>query len=292
MVDTRRLEKLIGPSRTPAAEPGAEAPAPAHPARRALALSGARELRQTGQRPRRSPQRDAAVAAQWDALETFHPAEIADAARARLNLMARDTTITTRFDVLRTQLLQAFRSRGLVSLGVSAPKSGVGTSLVASGLFASLARRSDVRVIALDLNLAAPALHQYFEIAPIQSNADLLSGLLGPADCLQRLGDTAAVAPALPADAISGADCTTEDMERLLARLHREYAPDIILCDLPPLLQGDTAMNLGMAIDAMLLGADTGTTSAADISACERVLAGQTEFLGVVMNQYRGWVTP
>ncbi|MCC5962962.1 MAG: hypothetical protein JJU09_07530 [Rhodobacteraceae bacterium] len=286
MVDTRRLEKLIGPPRSPEAEADPRLPAPAAP--RALALSGHRGARRVGVVPRREQRRTAEVLARWQALDSCSAPSETDRAQEEFNALARRPDITSRFDVLRTQLVQAFRSRGLVSLGISAPRRGNGASFVMAGLLSSLARRDDLHVVALDLNLSAPALHRYVATRPQHRNGDLLDGTLVPAECLQRLTDTVAIAPALASDDERIASVSAEDLSRLLARIRSEYAPDIILCDLPPLLAGEPAISLSMGLDAMLLVADSATTRASDIAACERLLAEQTAFLGVVLNQYQG----
>ncbi len=291
MVDTRRLEQLMSPSGTPDATPNV--PAQSAGGRRALALSGHREIRKTGQLNPRSPQREARVAAHWAALESCISAPGTDKAQTEFNLLARQSEITSRFDILRTQLLQAFRSRNLVSLGITGARSGAGASFVTAGLLASLARRGDVRVIALDLNLAAPALHRYFDIAPQHTAASLLTGELAPDASLQRMTKSVAIAPSLPANEQGvGLVHSAEDLAQVLARVLADYAPDVILCDLPPLLQGDAAMSLSMALDAVLLVADSTSNSAADITACERRLAEQTAFLGVILNQYQGRIAP
>ena len=291
MVDTRRLEQLMSPSATADATPGV--PLQPNGARRALALSGHRDIRKTGQLNPRSPQRETRIAAQWAKLEKCISAPGKDKAQTEFNLMARQSEITSRFDILRTQLLQAFRSRGLVSLGITGVTTGAGASFVTAGLLASLARRGDVRVIALDLNLAAPALHRFFDIAPQQSNASLLAGEVALSDCLQRMTNSVAIAPSQPADGTdAGLVHSAEDLAQLLAQVQSEFATDIILCDLPPLLQGDAAMSLSMALDAVLLVADSTANSAADITACERRLADQTAFLGVILNQYQGRIAP
>ncbi len=290
MVDTRRLEKLIGPPRSPEAEADPRLPAPAAP--RALALSGHRGARRAGVAQRRGQRRTAEVLARWQALDRCSAPSETDKAQADFNALARRPDVTSRFDVLRTQLVQAFRSRGLVSLGISAPRRGAGASFVVAGLLSSLARRGDLHVMALDLNLSAPALHRYVVTRPQHCNGDLLDGTLMPAECLQLLTDTVAIAPCVATDDDRIASFSAEDLSALLARIRAEYAPDIILCDLPPLLAGEPAISLSMALDAMLLVADSASTRAADIAACERLLAEQTAFLGVVLNQYQGSAAP
>ena len=97
--------------------------------------------------------------------ETLHPRPPRqNAGITQFNKQARAPDIVALFDVLRTQLAQTFAERRLRTLAITAPHSGCGTSFIAAGLLASFARRNEERVLALDLNLGAPALHRFFEL--------------------------------------------------------------------------------------------------------------------------------
>jgi len=287
MVDTRRLEKLMSLT-----DPGAKAERSADDIsqpRRSLALSGHRDMRRAGQGKARSVQRQAMVDANWVELDHCVSEPNSDKKSRRFNELARNAGVISRFDILRTQLVQNFRSRGLTSLGISAPAEGVGTSFVAAGLIASLARRGDLRVIGLDLNLRAPALHRYFEVAPAGSMLDFLNGETPPQAYLQRLTDTVALGLGQPvSDMMVSAGFPADDLFTTLSEIVDRYAPDMIVCDLPPLLRGDAALSICSHLDSVLLVADSQRTRAEDVTACERLLAGQTEFLGVILNNYSG----
>ncbi len=287
MVDTRRLEKFMKLGEPSGTEPTEDARSIAP--RKMLALSGHRELRQSEQSRVNVIHRRASIDDNWNALSDYAPDFSPDAHVRQFNLMARDAEITARFDVLRTQLVQSFRSRNLTSLGISAPRAGSGTSFVTAALIASLARRGDLRVIGLDLNLRAPGLHQFFEVAPQRPVLDLLSGMAGPETVLQRVTDTVAVAfgQAVP-DLTLSTQFSADDLAVTLADLHESYAPDLIVCDLPPMLGGDLTLAMCTHLDAMLLIADSRRNSTAEMAECERLLTGQTEFLGIVLNNYSG----
>ncbi len=287
MVDTRRLEKLMSLT-----EPGNADDRPSHgqlQQRRSLALSGHRDMRRAGQGKTRNAQRQAAVDSNWSALSPCKPATSTDKATRQFNALARSADVISRFDILRTQLVQSYRTRSLTSLGVSAPGTGAGVSFAAAGLIASLARRGDIRVVGLDLNLKTPALHSYFEVAPVGSLLDLLNGQASPEEHLQRLTDTVALGLGQP---VSEMDLSTgfsaDDLSATLHDIVDHYAPDMIICDLPPLLKGDLALSACSHLDGVLLVANSRATRAQDIAACERLLAGQTEFLGVILNNYSG----
>ena len=288
MVDTRRLEKLISLAGADAAPPrtGREL---AVAGQRALALSGHREMRRAGMGRARSAQRESVIEANWDALTRCTPDPSVDKAVHQFNMLVRRSDVIARFDMLRAQLVQQFRSRNLISLGIAGPMPGNGASLAVAGLLASLARRGDQRVIGLDLSLRDAALHKYFEIRAEQSMAEFISGEIPALSFLQRLTTTVALGLGQPMqDTALTPGFSSHDVGQSLMELVADFAPEMIICDLPPLLQGDAALELCGHLDAVLVIADSRNTRADEVLACERLLAGRTAFLGVILNHYTG----
>ncbi len=285
MVDTRRLESLIsraGEDTTPAR--GAAATG-----QRALALSGHRDMRRAGPNRARSRQQQAMIDANWDALGPCNPDPAPDKLVHQFNVEGRKSPVVARFDLLRAQLVQQFRTHQLISLGITAPLRGTGTTFATTGLLAALTRRGEHRVIGLDMNLRDPALHSYFELQPDHAIADFINGTLPASAFLRRLTGTTALGLSLAEDAyMGGMGLGSQEIARSLHELKQDYAPDMILCDLPNLLHGDTALEICAQLDAVLIVADSRVTRTEDILACERLLTGRTEFLGVILNNYTG----
>ncbi|MCC5959164.1 MAG: hypothetical protein JJU08_07465 [Rhodobacteraceae bacterium] len=285
MVNTRKLEQLMkrsGPARTP----GKGQP-DTMPVRRGLALSGGPAQRNDIA----SPPAEAPVvpwnAEAWDHLDAVTPDTRVEKNVRLFNQHARTPAVTAMFDVLRTQLVQTFRKRGYRCLGIASPYADAGASFVTAGLLASFARRSDLHVVGLDLNFADPALHRYFEAVPNGPILPALTGEIPIESHLRRANSALALGfnqPA-PQTAQGNAAFPAEDFADFVQDILGFIAPDFIICDLPPLLKGDTAMNLLPGIDAVLVVSDSRKTSAEDIAACERVLDDQAAFLGVVMNR-------
>ena len=63
--------------------------------------------------------------------------------------------------------------------------------------------------------------------------------------------------------------------------------PDQVLFDLPPVLGYDDFSAFLPRVDAVLLVADATRTTAAHIAACEDVINGHSQLLGVVLNRAR-----
>lgn len=281
MVDTTRLEKLLGST------PGAGArrvSGGAGSAPRGMALSGHPSQRRDPGPRAISAQRQAALDTNWNGLKAFQRDPTPDTAIRQFNKQARAPDVVSLFDVLRTQLAQTFAARQIRTLGITAPGSGTGTSFVTAGLLASFARRDEHRVIGLDLNTAQPALHRYFELASSEPINAYISGALGPYDHLVKITNRVAVGLGAPAEDDMPQTLSDQDLQETIEELVSDFLPDLIICDLPPLLQGDGAIALLPKMDATLLVASAQATSSANIMACERLMDGKTEFLGVVMN--------
>lgn len=283
MVDTTRLEKLLGSA--PDAGPKRAGAGAGHQTR-SLALSGHRDLRRDGARAL-SPQRLAQVEAEWDRLKPFTRDPSPDPAITQFNKQARATDVVALFDVLRTQLSQTFAERRLRTLAITAPQNGCGTSFVTAGLLASFARRNEQRVLALDLNIGAPALHRFFELQSPGPMDALVSGAVSPQDHLVKITSRVAVGLGAPSDSpdLLTQAISAQELAEMLDELTTEFAPQLVICDLPPLLEGDAAMTILPQMGATLLVADSTTTTAADITQCERLLAEKSDFLGVILNQ-------
>lgn len=283
MVDTTRLEKLLGRAPNPAPRrPGSSMVA----ATRNMALSGPRDMRREGARAL-SPQRLAQVEAQWESLQSFRRDPAPDAKITQFNKQARAPEVVALFDVLRTQLAQTFAERRVRTLAITAPTGGCGTSFVTAGLLASFARRNEQRVLGLDLNTVAPALHRFFELDSAGPIDRLISGAISPHEHLVKI--TSRVAVGLGASHASQDLLTqtisAQELAEMLDELTVDFAPELVICDLPPLLEGDAAMTILPQMGATLLVADSARTTATDITQCERLLAEKSDFLGVILNQ-------
>jgi Mrp family chromosome partitioning ATPase len=255
-----------------------------------MALSGHRDMRRDGAARALSPQRLAQVQAQWDNLPSFRRDPAPDAKISQFNKQARAPEIVAMFDVLRTQLAQTFATRRVRTLAITAPTGGCGTSFVTAGLLASFARRNEQRVMGLDLNVGSPALHRFFELDTPGPMDRLISGAASPNEHLVKITNRVAVGlgaandtPELLTQTISA-----QELAEMLDELTLEFAPELMICDLPPLLEGDAAMAILPQMGATLLVADSTNTTAAEITQCERLLAEKSDFLGVILNQNTG----
>jgi protein-tyrosine kinase len=72
-----------------------------------------------------------------------------------------------------------------------------------------------------------------------------------------------------------------------IAAIKRAFLPDVIVYDLPPMLQSDDVMAFLPQLDCVLLVAGAEKSRLDEVDKCEQELAEQTNVLGVVLNKCR-----
>jgi ATPases involved in chromosome partitioning len=199
--------------------------------------------------------------------------------------IARGSVAGTAMDQLRTQLLRVTAEKGWRRIGVSSARRGAGRSFVAAGLAASIARLETLRVLLIDADLDDPDLAAMLDLdAPGPLDA-VLQGDMPPERHLRRVGGGLAVA--LNDSPVPQASERMLAPEAILAlrALIDCVGPEVVIHDMPPLLEDPVAAALLPQLDAVLLVADGLRTTPQDVLECERVLEGQVPLLGVVLNK-------
>ncbi len=221
----------------------------------------------------------------WEQLVPLSP----DAALlSRNNLFPQRGEATAAFDLLRTRLLPAMAGKGWQTLGIAGPRAGAGASFTAMNLALALARLEQTRTVLVDLDLGAPQHQARLGAAEVPPLADVLAGSQPFEAQFRRLGANLALglngaAVADPA-AVLLAAATAEALAAVTAGL----APDIVLCDLPPALDGDGFAAALPLIDALLMVIDGSRTTAAEVRAVEALVAGRVPVMGTVLNRAQG----
>lgn len=191
------------------------------------------------------------------------------------------------FDILRTRLYKVCRDNGWKRIAVTSPTKGCGKSFVSTNLALSFARHEQCRTVLIDLDLRAP---QLAHILGQKGEYDIRRFLLGetaPETYFNRVGGNLAVG--LNSRTVSNSSELLQSAATGLALggMIKAFRPEIVICDMPPLLVSDDVIALLPNIDCVLLVAGAGQTRARDIAACEQALPEGSNFLGVVMNKSR-----
>lgn len=220
----------------------------------------------------------------WNALPAVD-LDLATLMHSGLFASSNQSPIGPAFDLLRTRLAQAMSERGWRRLGVTSPTRGCGKSYIAANLALSLARRPDSRTTLVDLDLSQPNLHRMLGLTPRHAMKDYLAGNANVESVFLRIGNTLAVG--LNGDGREGGSDILHSAasEQALSELERQLLPDMTVFDLPPALGGDEVLAMHGKIDAVLLVADGGSTTAKEIRACEALFENRIPLMGVVLNR-------
>ncbi|MDR5652842.1 CpsD/CapB family tyrosine-protein kinase [Ruixingdingia sedimenti] len=228
--------------------------------------------------PRTDPAR------RWEQLTAIQP-DPQHLERHRLLPTGHEGPAATRFDMLRTRILQTMEERQWTRLAVTSPTRGCGKSMVAANLALALARLPQVHTVLVDLELRHPGLADLLGVADPGALRDYLTDDQPLESHFLRIGANLALGlngtPVPDAAALLQASDTREALEAMQEALE----PDIVIYDLPPALAGDDVIGFLPAVDCVLLVADGTRTRAEDITACTRLLEGRTPVLGVVLNR-------
>jgi Mrp family chromosome partitioning ATPase len=236
--------------------------------------------------PGRGPQRALQVGPAWAELAAFEPEP---------RLLARNHIVTfedvdpahSHFDILRTKMLRTMQRGGWTSVGITSPTSGCGKTTLALNLAFSLARQPDLRTVLVEVDLRRPSMARQIGLKSPQSVAGLLQGSRSVVESFVRYGDNLAIG--------TNAQSVRDSAELLMnaraaegvAAIKRAFLPDIIVYDLPPMLQSDDAMAFLPQIDCVLLVAGAEKSRLDEVDKCEKDLAEQSNVLGVVLNSCR-----
>lgn len=199
----------------------------------------------------------------------------------------RDTESAKAIDLLRTRMLHTLRAQGWRRVAIAAPTSGCGATWVTTNLAQGLARIPNSRTIVMDLNFRKPGVAQALAL-PVQGDmAGFLSGRLPGHRHLLRLTDGLAVGLNGASTAVGSEVLHNPTAAKVIDTMMEDSRADVALFDLPPVLEHDDLTAFLPQVDGVLLVADGTRTTAKDLAACEKILAGHTQLLGVVLNRAR-----
>ncbi len=214
--------------------------------------------------------------------------------KLRLPLVSRfrSAPAAKSFDLLRTRLSHTLRARGWKRVAVTAPLSGCGSTFSAVNLALSLARVPGSRTVLMDLNFRHPGVAQAMGIQAAADMGAFLSGDIQMEDQLLRPLPSLAVGLNSAKDQNAAEILHSRSCSAAVDDLMLRSGADTALFDLPPVLEHDDTAAFLPQVDGVLLISDGTSSTAAHLAACEKMLAGHTELLGVVLNRARKSESP
>lgn len=225
------------------------------------------------------------IAAAWAALK---PASLDPAQMLHNRIVAfSGGPNSTAYDVLRTRMLQQARQNGWKRIGITSPSAGCGKTTTVLNLGFSLARQPEIRTVLAEIDMRRPAFVRMLAAQGEASFAEVLQGSVPFADAALCHGGNLAIAPVTrivhnPAELLHA-----PSVPAALEAIEADYAPDLMIFDMPPLRASDDAMAIAGQLDAVLLIAAADTTSIRQVDTCERELAAQTNVMGTILNKCR-----
>ena len=205
--------------------------------------------------------------------------------RNRILAIDRSEPAAAAFDILRTQVLQRMDAHGWRTLGITSPKNGMGKTVVAINIAASVARMTERRSLLVEFDLRKPQLAEYMGIPLGNSINTLLDADFDVSAALAASG--------LPRLTLLPASCPVENSSEVLAsgriasmisEIRDRYADRVVIFDLPPLLHGDDALSVLPRIDCVLMVIGDGMSGRSEIEESLRLLR-PSNLVGVALNQ-------
>lgn len=228
--------------------------------------------------------------AYWEALTEIKVNK--DALERRRIYSGKSSEAAVAFDILRTRTLRMMQKQGWKRLAITSPTPACGKSTISLNLAFSMARQASNRIVLHEIDMRQPSQRKLLGIQKdrLQNGPDdtikgFLSGDAEFDDIAVRYGDRLAFATNgshVPnaSDLLLGSSVGTA-----LAKVEADYAPDVMIFDMPPMLVNDDTIAFQQHIDCVLIVAAAESTTVAEIEKCERDLAEQTNVLGVVLNK-------
>jgi Mrp family chromosome partitioning ATPase len=199
----------------------------------------------------------------------------------------REHPASKAFDLLRTRLMQTLRQQGWSRVAVVAPTAGCGATFSAVNLAQSLARVPGSRSVLVDLDQRAPGVAKALGLHESWKISDFLCGRTSLERHMFRASDTLALALNTEANPDASEQLHDQVSAAVLEDMEDALLPDVVLYDLPPMLEYDDAAAFLPNVDGVLLIADATQTTRRHIEKCENIIEGQSNFLGVVLNRGR-----
>ena len=225
------------------------------------------------------------AAGRWQALM---PTDLDRSLLVRSRILSQSASQeSTPFDVLRTKILYQMRQNGWRRLAITSPLPKSGKTTAAVNLALALGRQPELRSMLFDFDLRAPAVADKLGLPQPPSIAPLLRGERSFADHGRRIGLNLALALSGEAQTDPTRLLMADTTRDTLAQIQTDYAPDIMIFDLPSILIGDDARAFLQHVDCALILARADQTRYGDFDSCEREVGEYTNVLGVVLNAYR-----
>lgn len=220
----------------------------------------------------------------WDEM---HQIELDQAhlLRNRIVTAQKSDPAHKRFDMLRTRLLLAMRENGWSRIAVTGVTESCGASFVAANLALSVARMESVRTILFDMHFTKPSLASILGVHNPGRLSDYLGGHIAPEEYLIRAGQSLALG-LNDTKVINSSELIQQMMTTdVLSEMQDLLCPDMVIFDLPSVLDSDDVLGFLPNVDGVLLVVGGGQSLPEEVQRAEQALGDRAQLLGVVLNK-------
>ena len=264
--------------------------------------TGRGDLRAGGEpAPARAPEAErAAPATTQPPVPPAAPASVEEAWRALAPLETREGTFdrsrvvthaggrdAAPYDMLRTRMLQQARKNGWRRIALVSPHSACGKTTTAANLIFAFGRQHDLSTLVLDFDLRRAGLSRLLGQSLHHGMEDVIEGRVPFSEHGLRLGANVAVGLNRGPSRNPSELLQSRRAPEALDALERDYAPDVVLFDMPAMLASDDNYGFLRNVDCALMLAAAEQTSMDVIDVAEREIAELTDVMGIVLNKCR-----
>ncbi|WP_298976277.1 CpsD/CapB family tyrosine-protein kinase [uncultured Roseobacter sp.] len=221
----------------------------------------------------------------WDELQPIEPNPDTLTAHRVITLNAQAEA--NPFDILRTKIFLLMRQNGWTRLGITSPDKGCGKTTISCNLAVGFSRQQEVRSMLFDLDFRRPGIASIFEHRPEHDVRALLTGEVSAAEQMVRLRTNVAISMSKNPVSDPTQILLSQKAVSVMDDIQKEFEPDIMIYDLPPMLVTDDARAVLKNVDCALIISRAEHTKVSQLDVCEREVAEHTNVLGVVLNSCR-----
>jgi Mrp family chromosome partitioning ATPase len=174
-----------------------------------------------------------------------------------------------------------------LGIGLTSATPNCGKSFVAANLALGCARNADLRVIMLEFDLREPDIARMLDLPRTADLAPVLEGRAQFGQQAVRYRDNVAISAAHTGIADPTSVLLSRKTAELVERIQTDYAPDLMIFDVPPVLTSDDSRAILKDMDCAIMVAKAGASTLPQVDNCEREIAEQTNVLGIVLNDCR-----
>lgn len=188
------------------------------------------------------------------------------------------------YERLAARLARHVSAQGAIRIGLTSATPGCGTSQLAANLALAFAGQSHLRTMLFDFDLRAPALIHMFDLERIGPKFSALAANRRRFDSTAlRLTEGLALSLNATPEADPASRLTAPATQSLLDDIQSDFAPHVMLFDLPALFPLPDALMALNLMDGAFIVAQAGHTTASQVDAAERAIREHCTCFGALL---------